>query len=457
MGCQEIYELVGTDPSAVIPQRSVLASLKPLGAGTPHCESLRSYYLTLAHMHHVSPRIMAKDIIIPRLGLERFGHNFQEWNLPLFNGIGAVPEKWAELLSSLTGQAGLDDLTLTALRPYTSTKRLMIDMKRWCPLCFSEAARDGRVYGHLLWEIAAVSVCPKHGVNLVSNCICNNEDSQSNFSKVKPAKIYLPGICSSCGRPLVETSMNMTTAASQREIKRAQIVGDMLTDIERLKEGTNGIDVFLNNAVRYFAKGNATAFAKMLHIDKVSLHNWIHRTHLPSLYQIVEIALTFQCSMVDVMLGDRVAFGEITLDIQDRTQKPFRTNKRRKLSKNVVKRRLEALLTDIHPISLTSAVAKIGMGRRRLRRDYPDIERRILQRNQAYRTSKQKSMVEQRYDLFRQCAAKLMSEGIEPTTRLVGERLGGNLLIIKGKNKLACHAICEEVIRSSQEDRGRQR
>src|ERR1700690_2604180 len=127
--CPDDYPLVGVDPDIWIPPRSVLAALKPMGLGTQYRESLSSYYLALAHLHVISPKNLARKIMVPRIaGNERRGEDsYILWKLPLFNGIGTVPEAWANHLSELTGQKDLIDLTLVPLRPYTNMQRLMSD------------------------------------------------------------------------------------------------------------------------------------------------------------------------------------------------------------------------------------------------------------------------------------------------------------------------------------------
>ena len=223
---------MGVDPDIRIPPRSVLASLRPAGVGIPYRESLSSYYLALAHLHNLSPKNLARGLIIPRIvGNERRGEDtFSLWKLPLFNGIGSVPETWAKCLSELTGQKDLLDLTLVPLRPYTNMQHLMSDTKKWCPLCFSEASQKGRVYGQLLWEIDAVEACPIHRIKLVSQCRCKGLSPLSALN-VK----HLTGFCDSCGRSLLENNEEFIENASDDDITRAQLVAGLLGDVERLK------------------------------------------------------------------------------------------------------------------------------------------------------------------------------------------------------------------------------
>lgn len=382
------YSLVMA-PDVRIPPRSALASLKPMGMGTPFRESLSSYYLELAHLHHLSPKTLARELIIPRIKgspKQQSDDTFTVWKLPLFNGIGTVPEMWAKQLSELTGQKGLIDLTLIPLRPYTNMQRLTSRTKKWCPLCFSDAAQEGRVYGQLLWEMEAVKACPKHGIKLISQCRCNGSMSLSTRN-VK----HLPGFCDSCGYSLAQNYESYIERASEDEIKRAQRVADLLGDTERLKresDSDTGISVFLKSAVQHFTGGNAALFGKELGVKKNTLHGWIHGKRIPNFPHLVVIAIACNCSIADVMVGIQVAFKDTEfVNTQPDSSISFRTRKTQKFDRDAVQRQLEMLAKENPPISVAMAATKIGVNRRTLFHNFGDIAKKINQRFQAHRHS----------------------------------------------------------------------
>jgi AraC-like DNA-binding protein len=448
--CLDDYPLVGGDPDARIPPRSVLASLKPMGLGTPFRESLASYYLTLAHLHHLSPKNLARGIVIPKMAENGrlYAGVSKLWKLSSFNGIGAVPECWAKQLSELTAQKELIDLTLVPLRPCLSILRLMSDKKKWCPLCFSEGAKDGRVYGQLLWEIDDVQACPKHGIKLVSQCQCHGK------SPLSPLNIkYLPGICESCGSSLSCDNDGSVEYASEDKVKRARLVADFLGDMEKLKQHLDkapaGIPVFLNSAVRHFVGGKAALFGDLIGIKKNTLHGWMHDKCIPPFPQIVDIAVTCGCSIAGVMLGERAIFKEPVLAAPCvEPRRPFRTVKTQKVDKERVKRQLEALSLQKPPMSVAEAAAKIGVSDRTLFKHFGDITKEMTRRVQAYRHAQSLRKFEGRCYLYRQSAEGLMQRGIRPTRRLVALDIKGKGIVGVREDKISCSRICREVIQT---------
>lgn len=446
------YPLVGADPEGRMPPRSVLAALRPMGLGTPYRESLSSYYLELAHIHHLSPKILAREIVVPRIKVGNAHWDkdlFILWKLPLFNSIGVVPEQWANQLCELTGQKDLIDLTLVPLRPYMSTQRLMSSTKRWCPLCLSEAVREGRAYGQLLWAIAAVEACPKHGIKLVSQCKCRG-------AAPLPKRNALPlsWICESCGRSLIQDYDGLIERATEDEIKRAQLVAELLEDMERLRHkfdrAINGIPVFLEYAVRHFTGGNAALFGRLMGIKKNTLHGWTSGEFVPTFSQIVEIAFACRCSIADVLLGSKVKFEESELlNVKSMSTKLSHTKEKQMLNRDLVIRQLEMLLNENSPVSVATAAAKIGINRRTLFRDFGTIAKEISRRFRAYRQSEKTRKHTDKCNLYRQSAERLMRDGIVPTPRLVGLDVRGKRIIIKGHERDACSRICREVIQSS--------
>lgn len=446
--CTDDYPLVGADPDIRVPPRSVLVSLRPMGLGTSYRESLSSYYLELAHMHHVSPKALARGIIVPRIRAAQTEDSFVLWKLPLFSGMGTVPETWAEQLNELTGRNDLIDLTLVPLRTYTNMQRLTSGKKRWCPLCLAEAAKEGRAYGQLLWEIAAVEACPKHGIKLVSQCACKGESPLST-RHVK----HLSGYCDLCGYPLTQNYEQFIENASETEVKRARLVADLLGDVESLSRksdrATVGISDFLKGAVEHFAGGNAALFGKMLGIKKNTLHGWLHGRFVPTFPQLVDIASLCRCSMADAMLGKKTTFDKPGLiNIYPGPQKSSRKRGTAKIDAEKIKHQLKMLARETPPISVATAAEKIGLNRRTLFKNFGDIAKKINQRFQSHRHSEKIRRFQNKCDLYRRSAEKLMRQGVRPSQRSVALDIKGiGIASNKAYERAACERICEEIIR----------
>lgn len=451
--CEDDYPLVGVDPVDPLPPRSVLASLLPIGMGTPYRESLSSYYLELAHLHHVSPKNLARGVLIPRMAEKgrRYRKVSKLWKLSSFNGIGDVPEWWANQLSELTAQKDLVNLTLVPLRPYFSIMRLITEKKKWCPICFSEAATNGRVYGQLLWAMEDVQACPIHGIKLLSQCTCQGTSPMSPLN-VK----YLSGICEYCGSSLAHNNDHSLEYASKDKVIRAQLVADLLGDMEKLKNHADGamkgVPTFLDHAVRHFAGGNASRFGDLLGIKKNTLHGWIHGKCIPPFPQMVDIAMLCKCSIADVLLGEQSSFKEpFTAPSCASPRRPFRTKKTQKVDKEIIKRQLEVLALQEPPISVAAAAAKIGVSDRTLFKHFGDITKEMTERVQSYRHNESLRKFAERCDLYRQSAERLIQRGIRPTRRLVGLDIQGKGIIGVGQDQAACSRICREVIDGFQD------
>src|SRR5260221_9201421 len=107
-------ELPPFQMSEILP-RSKLYGLVPCGLGTMFQESLTSYLNRLGGRHHVSPRDLVAQEIVPYLS-----HEYPKLQLAAFsrgpgmhvNGIGSVAQEWANFLGQLTMRPDLHVLTL---------------------------------------------------------------------------------------------------------------------------------------------------------------------------------------------------------------------------------------------------------------------------------------------------------------------------------------------------------
>src|SRR4051812_37868093 len=88
-----------------IPPRSKLYSPVPCGLGTVFTESLTSYLNRLAGLHHVSPRRLAMQEIIPRLRQTYSSQRFSCfcWSSAMsLNGNGPQAREWVTIIEELT-------------------------------------------------------------------------------------------------------------------------------------------------------------------------------------------------------------------------------------------------------------------------------------------------------------------------------------------------------------------
>jgi hypothetical protein len=98
------------------------------------------------------------------------------------------------------------------------------------------------------------------------------------------------------------------------------------------------------------------------------------------------------------------------------------------------------------PIGVASAAARLGVSRRTLFRDFGDIAKEMTRRFGAYKGKEKLRKFEEKCELYRQSAERLMRQGIRPTRRLVGMDIGGSGIVSKGEEQIACSRICREII-----------
>ena len=90
-------------PDEKPPSRSQLYNLAPYEVGTIWCESLTGYINRLGWTHHVPPRALVAQEIVPRLD-ERLrlvapvGVFGTKWAMSL-NGAGSMTQPWIDVLS----------------------------------------------------------------------------------------------------------------------------------------------------------------------------------------------------------------------------------------------------------------------------------------------------------------------------------------------------------------------
>lgn len=160
-----------------IPPRSRLFHLEPIGIGTPYVESLTSYFIRLAEVHHVFPGMLMKKVVEPLVrdysqqkGMRNY-YRISGNRSNLLNAIGSPAIAMVHDLEQLTLRAGLRNLTLLNWAEVLSIRNLVRQVKAWCPICYQEWRTRGQiVYDPLLWVLEPVTMCMRHHCRLSTRC-----------------------------------------------------------------------------------------------------------------------------------------------------------------------------------------------------------------------------------------------------------------------------------------------
>jgi TniQ len=197
----------------LIPPRSILYSIPPIGSGTGNVEGLTSYICRLAEAHCVSPTNLLRYQIEPVAGNGR--RSAKSVNLQSHpSGDNRVAVRYVAALEYLTMQPNLAELTLSSwLMGKRSSGNILTSLfvdrpismfktcREWCSECFQERQNSDRdIYEPLLWSLSLVAICPHHNRLLEHVCPGCNQ-SQPIFA----AKTRV-GRCSHCHDWLGEES-----------------------------------------------------------------------------------------------------------------------------------------------------------------------------------------------------------------------------------------------------------
>lgn len=436
-------------PGEILAGRTVLAPLEALGRGTMHVESLSSYFQRLADQHDVSPKLLAREFVLPMLGVNNRVGEVQSdryWRSSFFSGMGEVAAEWCAALEDLTGVANLRGLTLLPLHGLIGMHGSACSMRRWCPLCLDESTVSDVPYGQLLWEIGCVKACPTHNVRLLSEHGCSPQEAIPSL-RVKP----MPHLCGSCSRPLAQSPSILPNEATKEEVLFAQAVGMVLAGplFQGGGEGSGqSIADFLWNAVRISDQGFATRAVQRLGASKGEVSEWLNRKHLPSLPQAFTIATSYGSRLVDALIRD---------EVQDLLVLPPRVRQRRRIEGSLRGNKhawdntqmLREIRSLQSPPSETEAGAMFGISARELRRLHPDVCTFIAHRRAEWRSAEASRQREERLKAVEYLINQMVSEGIIPTiarlekrlvlipkTFLFKERIACKRLILAGKAKL---------------------
>ena len=197
---------------------------RPMGEGTGDIESLFSHFLSLAHDHRLTPKkvidLVLPEVLakLPRFEGTRLGWGWDKHAGKEMIGSGHVAERWSSILSSATGQTGLQLATMVPLAAHVYGD-LTTDQDRVCHQCLADDETHGRLpYGRLLWRMKCVTCCPTHRCTLVTP-VCGRP---ADTTKRQFLRIKLSGVCSDCGSIGHRCNSVGLSIASADEVWRAE-------------------------------------------------------------------------------------------------------------------------------------------------------------------------------------------------------------------------------------------
>ena len=429
------------DPDCEIPKRTVLSSLPPIGLDTGYVESLSSYFFRLANLHHLSPRTLAEYLIIPHLLTLKIKKEAANWLTSNFNGIGKSSDEWASQLELLTDQNRIKELTLISLKSLLPAKKLLSQIKKWCPRCIEDSSQNGAGYGQLLWEIDDVKACPIHRIRLVDKCICKNDSP--NFSSKRK---HLPELCFKCGRNLAESTKKFISPTSTFDYERAIIAMEMIKDrkiIENSVVDRSGVSVFLSGIIQSHFNGIALNLANTLGVTKNILSGWVNDRHLPILTNIIGIAQACNCKVSDIFCGNFKKVERLKSIASQKSKYRPRIVTKSKQYINTKEFRKELIVTiRNNPIlSLKQIATKLNTHSKTIKRHHKKIANQVVLRHKKYQQSCKKILFARNYNKINHAVEAIVKRGEKPTFRRINEELNGEIALFRDKYREAVKQI----------------
>jgi TniQ len=395
------------------PPRSPVFGMAPQGYSGDTIEELGSYFRRLAAEHGLLPWTLAYCAVAPLICGRDFKGNrdvADDCYSPAVNGVTELAARWSYALNKLTLRHDLQLRTLLPLRHILSHYRLISAAERFCPACYSDDELAGRQkYNRLLWSIDCVTACPVHGLVL-------KPVPRAKRGCGKP--FWLPGLSRVDGASL---AYNVADKAQPHEIRIARLIVELLDDSHQRPDSfrdASAIPTFLRHATDSLFNGHAANFAAHLGISKSELHGWMTGNVCPSLHRIVLVASCCDCTVTDVLLGNKVMlkkrerpFGE-PISLSPRRLAPARPV-------DVLTAELEEIIQFGTASCLRDAANTLGVTPKYLRKKAPKQAALIVKRGEQLRQSVVQATDAAKFGEYLNSFRALRAQGVSTARRNV--------------------------------------
>ncbi len=418
-----------------IPPRSRLFHLEPIGIGTPYVESLTSYFIRLAEVHHVFPGMLMKKVVEPLVRDYSQQKDLRHYYLiggslsNLLNAMGNPAIAMVHDLERLTLHADLRHLTLLNWAEVLSIRNLIRQVKAWCPLCYQEWRTRGQiVYDPLLWVWESVTMCMRHHCRLSTRC--PHQSCQQSFPVL--AWRSRPGCCVFCQRWLGMASGMSSTPASylkEEEVMWQQWVIDnignllALTPMIELPPTQKQVHDKLALGIQHASKGNIASFARSLGVNKARVQGWLTRNNLLDTEALLHVCYFLGCSLREFLVEDA-----LTYQLREVKRFPLETLRKRtsvQTNRATVWQMLEQTLAteEDPPPSVREMARRLNCNGRVLYECHPTACNEIATRYKEYRRRQAKERVHLHRDEIRRVSLALHTAGVPISYHNVYRRL----------------------------------
>lgn len=411
---------------ASLPPRSRLFALPPLAPQPSAVESLTSYLMRLAEAHCVPLGTLLVSAVAPLLSQSSLAAGSSK-NMSSFlraafllNNHGESTADWVQTLTTLTLRSDLARLTMLPWEQVISSRQLVHQCRRWCPLCYQAWHEQGQpLYEPLLWTINGVQACPVHCCPLEETCpVCQ----QRSFWLAWYAH---PGYCFLCQAWLGRSASLQALEVEFLAIQQAELIRALLARTPKNTSVSQAPFIAaLNSLVGQVSQGNRAAFARLIELPKTSLWELATGRFPPSLSVLLRLCQRFQISLVELLLEN--AEGR---DVAPPSPPPVPAHKpgpRQTFPREQVRQLLQEVLADTTsaPRSMQAVAAQLGYPLRTINTHLPELCQAITRRYQAYRKELGEQRIAYLRSKVRTAALQVLANGENPTYHTVGAVLG---------------------------------
>lgn len=431
------------------PPRSRLYGLVPCGFGTLYQESLTSYLNRLGWRHHVSPRdLVAQEVVpflnyaYPKLQLAAFsrGPGMQ------INGTGSIALEWANFLERLTMRSDLHMLTLDFWIGNLLSRGHLRKIPAWCPTCYAERAEQGLpLYQPMLWMLQVVTVCPRHKRELEDRC----QHCQKTQSVI--ARKAHPGHCTQCNAWLgISFDDTKPLSVDQEAIHWQEWIIHVLNELHLAAGTFSWKQFFASLACCMENRGVCSRLAELTGFSRDVFYIWLGRkqtrySQTPSLETILEFCYACNVTPLQVMSNADALLHAIWDKTLPRYHRPGRFTRSR-VDRRYAQELLQSVLDGREELTSVKHLAqRLGHHQSLLWRYFPQECALIARRNEEHEKQRRKEHEAHVCEEIRQAVLMLHAQNIFPSHRKVRDLLSDPDLIRMPEAAATWHSVRREL------------
>jgi hypothetical protein len=395
-GLNDIYYELWDWETPVIPERSSLFHLEPVGVGTPNVESLTSYLTRLAYEHCVPLVKLVLTEVAPRLQENYVPHPEHTSLAKVYgerthalNGVGTMAASLVQVLEALTLRSDLRFLTLLSWNQVIPQRGLLRSHRAWCPSCYQQQRlKEQVIYDPLLWSLATVEVCSHHHQRLLSECPHCHKQLSPLVGRNRP------GYCPQCGEWLgsfPNTELSGTQVLSEDELRWQTYVvgsiGELLAAAPHLSSlpTRDRIATATSACINQVAEGNVSALACLVGVPQWQMYTWYSGTRIPVIDSLLQWCCTLEISLLDFLTAEAMVTDckpKTTL-LQGKQKKPYK--KLNRDTRQALRKALQKALSEYPPPSLKKLASRLEYYPKVLTYNYPALCNQLKVRYANYK------------------------------------------------------------------------